>query len=116
MQKYKILFISVLPKLTFTSSIGVLSGISRKITMHLLWFGRTLIPSSSTWTFGDSRKTSVINLMSLVSFLTWLKLATVHIGTYWSLSICDNRYVSFARFSLQQKISSVIFTFTCEQC
>lgn len=33
------------------------------------------------------RSTCVINLISVVNFLTWLKLATVQIGTYWSLSI-----------------------------
>lgn len=65
-----------------TSSIGVLSGISRRMTMQRLWFGRTLRPSSSTCTLGDSRSTSVMSLMSLVSFFTRLKLATVQIGTY----------------------------------
>lgn len=97
----KMSFLHKKRKLTSTSSMGVLSGISRSMTMHLLWLGRTLMPSSSTWTFGDSLRTSVMSFMSLVSFLTWLKFATVHIGTYWSLSICDSKYVSFARFSLK---------------
>ncbi|CAN7946086.1 unnamed protein product, partial [Ixodes pacificus] len=33
---------------------GVLSGISRRMRTHRLWFGRTFSPASSTWTFGDS--------------------------------------------------------------
>lgn len=72
---------------TWISSTGVLSEISRKMTMQRLWFGRTLRPSSSTCTLADWRRTSVMRAMSLVSFFTWLKLATVQIGTYWSLSI-----------------------------
>lgn len=47
--------------------------------------------------------TSTIRSMSVLSFLMWSRLATVVIGTYWSLSICDIRYMSLARFSLQKE-------------
>ncbi len=44
---------------------------------------------------------STISSMSVLSFLTWSRLATVTIGTYWSLSIWEMRYMSLARFSLR---------------
>ncbi len=44
---------------------------------------------------------STISSMSVLSFLTWSRLATVAIGTYWSLSIWEMRYMSLARFSLR---------------
>lgn len=47
--------------------------------------------------------TSTIRSMSVLSFLMWSRLATVVIGTYWSLSICDIRYMSLARFSLEKE-------------
>lgn len=47
--------------------------------------------------------TSTIKSKSVLSFLMWSRLATVVIGTYWSLSICDMRYMSLARFSLQKE-------------
>ena len=40
--------------LTSTSSTLVSSGISRNITVHRVWLGRTFKPSASTWTLGDS--------------------------------------------------------------
>lgn len=43
---------------------------------------------------------STISSTSVLSFLTWSRLATVTIGTYWSLSIWEMRYMSLARFSL----------------
>lgn len=49
------------------------------------------------------RKMSTISSTSVLSFLTWSRLATVTIGTYWSLSIWEMRYMSLARFSLGQK-------------
>lgn len=49
------------------------------------------------------RKMSTISSMSVLSFLTWSRLATVTIGTYWSLSIWEMRYMSLARFSLRDK-------------
>lgn len=47
--------------------------------------------------------TSTIKSISVLSFLTWSRFATVIIGTYWSLSICDIRYMSLARFSLLEE-------------
>lgn len=47
------------------------------------------------------RKMSTISSTSVLSFLTWSRLATVTIGTYWSLSIWEMRYMSLARFSLR---------------
>lgn len=44
---------------------------------------------------------STISSTSVLSFLTWSRLATVTIGTYWSLSIWEMRYMSLARFSLR---------------
>lgn len=46
---------------------------------------------------------STISSTSVLSFLTWSRLATVTIGTYWSLSIWEMRYMSLARFSLRGK-------------
>lgn len=46
---------------------------------------------------------STISSTSVLSFLTWSRLATVTIGTYWSLSIWEMRYMSLARFSLRDK-------------
>ncbi len=43
----------------------------------------------------------ITRFLSVVRFLTSRKLATVEMGTYWSASICDRRYWSLARFSLQ---------------
>ena len=48
-------------KPTLTSSKGVLSGISRNITIQRLWFGRTFSPSSSTCTLGDSVRRKIEN-------------------------------------------------------
>lgn len=47
------------------SSSGVVWGISRKITIQRLWFGRTFNPSSSTCTFGDSDKEILLLIMKL---------------------------------------------------
>lgn len=47
--------------------------------------------------------TCTIKSRSVHSFLTCSRLATVVTGTYWSLSICDIRYMSLARFSLQRE-------------
>lgn len=47
--------------------------------------------------------TCTIKSRSVHSFLTCSRLATVVTGTYWSLSICDIRYMSLARFSLQKE-------------
>lgn len=49
----------------------------------------------------SQRKMSTISSTSVLSFLTWSRLATVTIGTYWSLSIWEMRYMSLARFSLR---------------
>lgn len=51
--------------------------------------------------FDSHRKMSTISSTSVLSFLTWSRLATVTIGTYWSLSIWEMRYMSLARFSLR---------------
>lgn len=51
----------------------------------------------------SQRKMSTISSTSVLSFLTWSRLATVTIGTYWSLSIWEMRYMSLARFSLRDR-------------
>ncbi len=100
------------------TSTGVVSGTSRRMMMHRLWFGRTFSPFSSTCTMGEAkedrkqginkalqgmnelwncgqilfvlpRSTSRIRSISVVSSLTPSILAIVQIGTNWSLSIWD---------------------------
>lgn len=38
------------------TSTGVVSGTSLRMIMHLLWFGRTFSPFSSTCTIGEAEK------------------------------------------------------------
>jgi hypothetical protein len=59
--------------ITFISSAGVFSGISRKITIQRLWLGRTLCPSSSTWTFGDSA-TQTLFYFQIIEYNSYLEL------------------------------------------
>ncbi|PWA30092.1 hypothetical protein CCH79_00009776 [Gambusia affinis] len=58
--------------------------------------------SNVTTVFYSHRKMSTMSSTSVLSFLTWSRLATVTIGTYWSLSIWEMRYMSLARFSLTE--------------
>lgn len=54
---------------------------------------------------------STISSTSVLSFLTWSRLATVTIGTYWSLSIWEMRYMSLARFSLRGREEAEVVYF-----
>ncbi len=68
--------------------------------------GRWLKPHNLFWTAFNiynnlPLRTSTTSSMFVVMRLTWLNPATVDIGTYWSASICETRYESLAKFSLQ---------------
>lgn len=68
---------------------------------------------SNAKTFYLHRRISTINSTSVLSFLTRSRLATVTIGTYWSLSIWEMRYMSLARFSLRnQEQADVVSDFS----